>query len=85
MVADEVGKLASETAAQTAQIRETINRTRSQMEDVVSAAAAARERSATSTADADTGLDALERITALIGIFQRSRDADRRARPRAAL
>ena len=67
VVADEVGKLASETATQTAQIRETINRTRSQMEDVVLAATAARERSATSTADADTGLDALERIAGLIG------------------
>ncbi|HSC04624.1 MAG TPA: methyl-accepting chemotaxis protein [Solirubrobacteraceae bacterium] len=67
VVADEVGKLASETAAQTSQIRETIKRTRLQMEDVVSAAGAARERSVKSTADADTGLEVLERIASLIG------------------
>ena len=67
VVADEVGKLASETAAQTSQIRETIKRTRSQMEDVVSAAAAAREQSAESTADADAGREVLEHIAELIG------------------
>ncbi|HJS97422.1 MAG TPA: methyl-accepting chemotaxis protein [Solirubrobacteraceae bacterium] len=67
VVADEVGKLASETASQTSQIRDTIKRTRSQMEDVVSAAATAREHSASSTADADTGLEVLGRISELIG------------------
>jgi methyl-accepting chemotaxis protein len=67
VVADEVGKLASETASQTSQIRETIKRTRSQMEDVVSAAAAARQQSAESTADADAGREVLEHIAELIG------------------
>ena len=34
VVADEVGKLASETSSQTSQIRETVTRTRSQMDDL---------------------------------------------------
>ena len=67
VVADEVGKLASETAAQTAQIRETVKRTRSQMDEVVTAAASARERSASTTAEADVGLEVLERMGELVG------------------
>jgi methyl-accepting chemotaxis protein len=67
VVADEVGKLASETAAQTAQIRETVKRTRAQMDEVVSTAAAAREESEKSTADADIGRKVLERVAELIG------------------
>ncbi len=66
VVADEVGKLASETAAQTAQIRDTVKRTRAQMDEVVSTAAAAREESAKSSADADTGREVLERVAELI-------------------
>ncbi len=67
VVADEVGKLASETASQTARIRETVTRTRSHMEEAVAAASTAREQSAESTKDADTGLEVLERIATAIG------------------
>ena len=63
VVADEVGKLASETASQTSQIRETVTRTRSQMDEVVGAAAIAREQSAKSSEDADAGREILERIS----------------------
>jgi len=67
VVADEVGKLASETSSQTSQIRETVSRTRSQMDEVVAAAASAREQSAKSSQDADAGHEILERISGLIG------------------
>lgn len=67
VVADEVGKLASETASQTSRIRETVTRTRSQMDEVVTAAAAAREQTATSSENADAGREILERISELIG------------------
>jgi methyl-accepting chemotaxis protein len=67
VVADEVGKLASETASRTAQIRETVKRTRTQMDEVMGVMSSARERSAKTTVDADTGLDVLERIAELIG------------------
>lgn len=66
VVADEVGRLASETATQTAQIHDTINRTQSQMEVIQQAAATARERSAESAEDADAGREALERISGLV-------------------
>ncbi len=67
VVADEVGKLASETASQTSQIRETVTRTRSQMDEVVGATAVAREQTAKSSEDADSGREILERISELIG------------------
>jgi methyl-accepting chemotaxis protein len=67
VVADEVGKLASETASRTAQIRETVKRTRVQMDEVMEVMATARERSGKTTAEADTGLEVLERIAELIG------------------
>jgi len=67
VVADEVGKLASETSSQTSQIRETVSRTRSQMDEVVAAAAIAREQAAKSSQDADAGHEILERISGLIG------------------
>ena len=67
VVADEVGKLASETSSQTSQIRDTVTRTRSQMDEVVAAAAIAREQSAKSSEDADAGREILERISELIG------------------
>ena len=67
VVADEVGKLASETSSQTSQIRETVTRTRSQMDEVVAAAATAREQTAKSSQDADAGREILERISGLIG------------------
>ena len=67
VVADEVGKLASETAAQTAQITDTIKRTRSQMDEVLVAAARAREESAQGAQNADAGREALERIGDLVG------------------
>jgi len=66
VVAEEVKRLASETAAQTAQIRDTIRRTRDQMEIVERAAAIAHEQSAASALDADAGRAALERIGALV-------------------
>ncbi len=67
VVADEVGKLASETSSQTSQIRETVTRTRSQMDEVVVAAATAREQTAKSSQDADAGREILERMSGLIG------------------
>ncbi len=65
VVADEVGKLASETASQTALIRETISRTRQQLGEVIEASSVAREQSVASSANADTGREVLERIVAL--------------------
>jgi Methyl-accepting chemotaxis protein (MCP) signalling domain len=67
VVADEVGKLASETASRTAQIRETVKRTRTHMDEVMEVMSSARERSAKTTVEADTGLEVLERIAELIG------------------
>jgi methyl-accepting chemotaxis protein len=67
VVAEEVGRLAAETATQTAQIRETIDRTRTQIAVVQQAAGAARERSAESARDADDGREALERINVMVG------------------
>ena len=67
VVAGEVGRLASETGQQTAQIRETIERTRVQMDDIQRAAEAARDRASQSAADSDAGRGALERIGTLVG------------------
>jgi methyl-accepting chemotaxis protein len=66
VVADEVGKLASETASQTSQIRATVTATRSQMNEVVAATAIAREQTAKSSEDADSGREILERISVLV-------------------
>ncbi len=66
VVADEVGRLASETATQTAQIRATIERTRAQMGTVQQAASVARQRAAESAEDAGGGREALERITTMV-------------------
>ncbi|MGO9960102.1 MAG: methyl-accepting chemotaxis protein [Solirubrobacteraceae bacterium] len=66
VVAGEVGRLASETAQQTSQIRETIGRTRVEMEAIQSAAQAARDRASQSAADSDEGRGALERIGMLV-------------------
>ncbi len=66
VVAEEVGKLATQTATQTAQIRETVQRTQSQMHVVLEAATTAREQSATSAKDADVGREVLERIGELV-------------------
>src|SRR5579871_954651 len=52
VVADEVGKLAEKTATQTAQIRATVTRTRSQMDEALTAAATAREQASRSSQDA---------------------------------
>src|SRR6185312_9894163 len=79
VVAEEVKRLAAETASQTAQIRETVSRTQVQMQEVVSAAAIARDQSAESAADAGAGREALERIG---GLAARS---DERARQISAL
>ena len=66
MVAGEVGRLASETEQQTSQIRETIGRTRVEMEAIQRAAEAARDRASQSAADSDEGRGALERIGMLV-------------------
>jgi methyl-accepting chemotaxis protein len=79
VVADEVKRLAAETASQTALIRETVSRTQCQMQEVVRAAATARDQSAESAAGAGAGREALERIG---GLAARS---DQRARQLAAL
>jgi methyl-accepting chemotaxis protein len=62
VVAEEVGRLATETAQQTARISETIDRVRTEMTATVSAAATARECSAQSAQDAVAGREALEQI-----------------------
>ena len=79
VVAEEVKRLAAETAAQTAQIRETVTSTQAQMHDVLSAAATARDQSVQSAAGAGAGREALERIGGLAG------RSDERARQIAAL
>ncbi|MGH2858239.1 MAG: methyl-accepting chemotaxis protein [Solirubrobacteraceae bacterium] len=66
VVAEEVGRLAAQTGEQTAQIRDTVQRTRTQMQVVEQAAAVARERSTASALDADSGRDVLERIATLV-------------------
>ena len=67
VVADEVGRLAAQTGEQTAQIRETVQRTHEQMQVVVQTAGIASERSAGSVEDADVGRTALHRIGTLVG------------------
>ncbi len=62
-----MGRLAAETGQQTAQIRETIDRTRVQMEGIQRAAEAARDRASQSAVDSDQGRSALERIEKLVG------------------
>jgi PAS domain S-box-containing protein len=66
VVADEVGRLAAEAAAQTAQIAQTIARTRAQLDTVQVAAGAARGRAAAGVADADVGRSALEQLSELL-------------------
>ena len=66
VVAQEVGRLASQTAAQTAQISQAIARVRRQMQTVQQATATTRERSAQSASDADSGRSALQRISGLV-------------------
>ena len=66
VVADEVGRLATESESQTAQIRETIERTRGEMEGIQRAAEAARERASESATHTGEGRTALERIGALV-------------------
>lgn len=67
VVAGEVGRLASETEQQTAQIKETIQRTRTEMEGIQRAAEAARDRASESASDTVEGRSALERIGTLVG------------------
>ena len=66
VVADEVSRLAIETETQTSEIRDTIERTRRQMETIQAAAGVARERASESATDSDAGRAALERIGALL-------------------
>jgi len=66
IVADEVGRLAAETAEQTARIAETIGRIETEMNSVREAAAAALERAAAGAAQALEGRQALEQLTTLL-------------------
>ncbi len=66
VVADEVGRLAIETETQTAEIRDTIERTRRHMRTIQAAAGVARDRASESATDSDAGRAALERIGALL-------------------
>ncbi len=66
VVADEVGRLAAETASQTAQIGDTIGRTRVEMKSIQQTADVARDRAAASAADSDAGRAALENIAMLV-------------------
>ena len=70
VVADEVGRLAAETAGQTAQIIATIRRSQSQIGSVQQAAGEARERASAGAGDADAGRAALESVRALIDSAQ---------------
>jgi len=67
VVADEVGRLAAETASQTAQIAQTIGRAQAEMAEVQRAASTARDRAAEGSLDADEGASTLEDVRALIG------------------
>jgi methyl-accepting chemotaxis protein len=66
VVANEVGRLAAETAAQTAEISRTISRAQSEMAEVQAAAGTARERAAAGGIDADEGRTTLEDVRRLI-------------------
>ncbi len=66
VVADEVGRLAAETAAQTAQIAQTISRAQHEMAEVQEAATTARDRAAAGAVDAGEGATTLEEVRALI-------------------
>ncbi|HUB75645.1 MAG TPA: methyl-accepting chemotaxis protein, partial [Solirubrobacteraceae bacterium] len=66
VVADEVGRLAFEAGSQSAQISETIARTRAQLESLHAISQSARERADSSAADAESGRVTLERIAHLV-------------------
>jgi methyl-accepting chemotaxis protein len=66
VVAGEVGRLAAKTEQQTGQIRETIGRTRVEMEAIQRAAEAGRDRASQSAADSHEGRGALQRIGVLV-------------------
>jgi methyl-accepting chemotaxis protein len=67
VVADEVGRLAFETGTQSAQISQTIKRTRTELESLQSISQTARERAESSAVDAESGRGTLERIAGLVG------------------
>ena len=66
VVAEEVKRLATETAEQTTQIRETVLRTRDQMAVIESAAGSAHALAEQGAGEADAGREVLERIAALV-------------------
>jgi methyl-accepting chemotaxis protein len=66
VVAAEVGRLAAETGAQTAQIEDTIARAGSEMKIIQQATSSTRARLTESAADAGDGRAALERIGTLV-------------------
>jgi PAS domain S-box-containing protein len=66
VVAGEVGRLASETTAQTVEISRTIDSTVTQMQAAQQAASAARDRAAAGAGDADQGRAVLEQLRALL-------------------
>jgi methyl-accepting chemotaxis protein len=66
VVADEVGRLALETSTQSAQITDTIRRTRGELESLQAVSQSAHERAERSAEDAESGRGTLERIGALV-------------------
>jgi hypothetical protein len=66
VIADEVGRLAAETATHTARITKTIAQTQSQIHAVHAAADAARAHAAADAAQADSSRLALEQLSALL-------------------
>jgi methyl-accepting chemotaxis protein len=61
-----VGRLAAETASQTAQISQTIRRAQGEMTEVQEAASTARDRAAEGAVDADLGRATLEEVRTMI-------------------
>ena len=66
VVADEVGRLALKTSTQSAQITDTIRRTRGELESLQAVSQSAHERAERSAEDAESGRGTLERIGALV-------------------
>ena len=66
VVADEVGRLALETSNQSAQITQTIHRTRDELESLKQISKTARERAEQSASNAELGRVTLERIGTLV-------------------
>jgi len=66
VVAEEVKRLATETAEQTTQIRDTVHRTRDQMQLIESASGSNHQLAERGSAEADTGREVLAKIAELV-------------------